>query len=103
MLSNLVDIGKVVVKITNNIENEKQEINENIKGNPNMLHTFGTVKCSDAEINHDVQYLLNLIQKSKEPEALIYEIKNIKYTIETNRKLILSDFDQKYMINIYYH
>ena len=92
MLSNLVDIGKVVVKITNNIENEKQEINENIKGNPNMLHTFGTVKCSDAEINHDVQYLLNLIQKSKEPEALIYEIKNIKYTVETNRKLILSDF-----------
>ena len=40
MLSNLVDIGKVVVKKTNNIENEKQEINENIKGNPNMLHTF---------------------------------------------------------------
>ena len=94
MLSNLVDIGKVVVKKTNNIDYEKQGINEHIKGNPNMLHTFGTVKCSDAEINHDVQYLLNLIQKSKEPEALIYEIKNIKYTVENIRKLILSDFDQ---------
>ena len=48
--------------------------------------------------------LLNLIQKSKEPEALIYEIKNIKYTVETIRKLILSDFGKsKYMISIYYH
>ena len=54
-----------------------------------MLHTFGTVKCSDAEINHDVQYLLNLIQKTKEPNAIIYEIKNIKYTVETNRKLFV--------------
>ena len=43
-----------------------------------MLHTFGTVKCSDAEINHDVQYLLDLIQKTKEPEAFIYEIKKYK-------------------------
>ena len=41
-----------------------------------MLHTFGTVKCSDAEIHHDVQYLLNLKQKPKEPETLIYEMKN---------------------------
>ena len=48
MLSNLVDIGNVVVKITHNIEYEKKK-NENIKGNPNMLHTFGTVQCPEAE------------------------------------------------------
>ena len=71
MLSNLVDIGKVVVKKTNNIDYEKQGINEHIKGNPNMLHTFGTVKCSDAEINHDVRYLLNLIQKSKNQNRIL--------------------------------
>ena len=48
----------------------KSKINENIKGNPNMLHTFGTVKCSDAEINHDVQYLLDLIQKNKRTRSI---------------------------------
>jgi hypothetical protein len=168
MLSNLVDIGKVVVKITKNIDYKKTKIiNENIKSNPNMLHTFGTIKCSEAEINYNVLYkdcdgycnknkletenieivleimklynsslnkyfdklnlskikillkqillcqlhiyekigfvhndihlgniLLNLIPKEKKPEILIYEIKNIKYTVETNRKLILSDFDK---------
>ena len=35
-----------------------------------------------------------LYKKTKEPEAFIYEIKNIKSTVETNRKLMLSDFDK---------
>jgi hypothetical protein len=151
MLSNLVDIGKVVIKITKNIDYKKTKIiNENIKSNPNMLHTFGTIKCSlEAEtetenieivleimklynsslnkyfdklnlskikillkqillcqlhiyekigfVHNDIHLgniLLNLIPKEKKPEILIYEIKNIKYTVETNRKLILSDFDK---------
>lgn len=57
MLSHLVDQGKVVVKITKNSDYKRiKTINENIKNNPNMLHTFGTIKCSESEINYDVQY-----------------------------------------------
>lgn len=43
MLSKLVDKEKVVVKITKNIDYKKINIiNNYIKHNPNMLHTFGT-------------------------------------------------------------
>ena len=57
MLSHLADIGKVVVKITKNIDYKRiKTINNIIKGNPNMLHTFGTIRCSEAELNVDVLY-----------------------------------------------
>lgn len=57
MLSDLVDQRKVIVKITKNTNYHKiKTINKNIKNNPNMLHTFGTIQCSEAEINYDIQY-----------------------------------------------
>ena len=57
MLSKLVDKEKVVVKITKNIDyNKINTINNYIKHNPNMLHTFGTLKYSEEEINYDSLY-----------------------------------------------
>ena len=168
MLSNLVDQGKVIVKITKNSNYHKiKTINKYIKSNPNMLYTLKTIQCSEVEINYEVQYkdclgycnkdeietenieivleimklyqgslnnylnkfslgeiedlmkqilfcqlhiynkigfvhndihlgniLVKKIDDSKELETLIYTIRNRKYMIKTNFKLILSDFDQ---------
>ena len=58
-----------------------------------QLHIYEKIGFIHNDI-HLGNIMLNLIQKSKEPETLIYEIKNRKYTVETNRKLILSDFDK---------
>ena len=170
MLSKLVDKEKVVVKITKNIDYKKINIiNNYIKHNPNMLHTFGTLKCSEAEINYDTLYdgcegycnkndletenidivleimklydgslnsqtnkfdileiedLLKqillcqlhiywkigfvhndihlgnfLINKKKDKDTLIYQIKNKSYKFETDVKIILSDFDRATIYN----
>jgi len=165
MLSNLVDQGKVIVKITKNSNYHKiKTINKYVKSNPNMLYTLKTIQCSEAEINYEVQYkdclgycnkdeietenieivleimklyqgslnnylnkfslgeiedlmkqilfcqlhiynkigfvhndihlgniLVKKIDDSKELETLIYTIRNRKYMIKTNFKLILSN------------
>jgi len=52
MLSKLIDKGEVVVKITKNSNFEQIKlINNLVKNNPNMLHTFGTLQCDENEIN----------------------------------------------------
>lgn len=57
MLSKLVDKGEVVVKITKNSNFEQIKlINNLVKNNPNMLHTFGTLQCDENEINYDTSY-----------------------------------------------
>jgi hypothetical protein len=156
MLSKLVDKEKVVVKLTKNIDHNKiNTINNYIKHNPNMLHTFGTFQCSEAEINlesenitivleimnlydgslndyinkfdileieellkqtllcqlhiywkigfvHNDIHLGNFLinkKKEKEKDTLIYQIKNKSYKLETDIKVILSDFDRAVIYN----
>lgn len=170
MLSKLVDKEKVVVKITKDIDyNKIKTINNNIKNNPNMLHTFGTLQCSEAEINYyslydgcegycnkhdsevenidivleimklydgslndyvnkfnllEIEELLKqlllcqlhiywkigfvhndihlgnfLINRRKEKDTFIYQIKNKSYKLETDIKVILTDFDRAIIYN----
>jgi hypothetical protein len=138
----LFDQGNVVVKITKNGNyNKMKTINKNVKSNPNMLHTFETIQCSELEnieimklyqgslndylnklnlfeienllkqillcqlhiyskigfLHNDIHLgniLVKIIDESKEPETIIYRIKNRKYMIKTYFKLILTDFDK---------
>jgi hypothetical protein len=66
MLSKLVDKEKVVVKLTKNIDHNKiNTINNYIKHNLNMLHTFGTFQCSASEINLESENITIVLEIMK--------------------------------------
>ena len=57
ILSNMIDNGEVVVKVSKNIDyNKVKNINKLVKNLPNMMHTFLTFKCFESEINYISQY-----------------------------------------------